>query len=316
MNRLVAMKNVPSDPDDEKQTLALPPLSSREIAKMALVFFALYIASNYLVNRSFVSGPVSSDSAVRSPVSSASILASTSAVFTLIFGCLAGVDVVSVLRVAAVLVSVGGVAVLGFHSFFDNDNSWSRTLCGLMGAILYGIYSTFVKRKSIDEARINMPLLFGFSGLWTIFLAWPFFFILHYTNVEPFVLPNASQIKMILINVFLGGLLPNYLWNVAYVCTTPLIVAIGLSFTIPLTILVEWWRNEPIDPVRVYSALCVISGFILVNLANLYPAWDMKAEKMLLVPMGLMREDQVVSTEQRAAKLQKKLIAAQLAGSQ
>lgn len=302
-------KSPPSDSSEhefpEKDSSKLPPMSTMEIAKMALIFFAIYLASNYFGTKSFENNSLGS----------ATIVASTSAVFTLLFGYVAGVDVISVLRVLALLVSVGGVTILGISSFSATENNWTRNLFGLFGAMLYGVFSTFIKRKAIDESRITMPLLFGFSGLFTLLLTWPMFFILDYFRVEELQMPSPAIARMILFNVVFGGLLPNYLWNVAYVCTSPLVVAIGLSFGIPLALLIDWYRKEEITQARIYAALCVITGFILVNLSSIYPAWDMSAERLLFVRTGLMREEQVVSTEERAAKLHDRLVASKLARS-
>lgn len=274
------------------QVRELPPFTKTQMAKIAGVFFVLYLFSNYLTNKAFE----------ETSVSSVSILAATCGFFTLIFGWIMRVEVLSIMRIVAVIISVGGVLLLGIPELLDSSSESSvGNICALVGAFFYGLYSIFLKRVAIDESRISMPILFGFSGLYTLLFAWPVFFLLHWKEVESFSLPPNSQVSIyIAINVFLGGFLPNYLWNVAFVCTSPLVVAIGISFTIPLTLVTAYYRGDPIDIFRIGSGLLVVIGFVIVNLSNIYPQLDLAAERFL-VRCRLMRPEHVKSTEERAA---------------
>lgn len=279
------------------QTKELPPLTKTQMAKIASIFFVLYLFSNYSTNTAL--GTTS--------VSSVSILAATCGFFTLIFGWVMHVEVLSIMRIVAVLISVGGVLLLGIPEFLDNSSKTLGNILALVGAVFYGVYSIFLKRVAIDESRISMPILFGFGGLYTLLFAWPVLLLLHWTDVEPFELPPNGQVYIYLgINVFLGGFLPNYLWNVAFVCTSPLVVAIGISFSIPLTLVIAYYQGETIDVFRVGSGLLVVIGFIIVNLSNIYPQLDLAAERFL-VRYKLMRPEDVKSTEERAA-IQKNIL--------
>jgi solute carrier family 35 protein F5 len=283
--------------DTNNNPKELPPFTKREIARIAFVFFALYLASNYATNIAF--GATS--------VGSASILASTCGFFTLLFGWLVRVEVLSLFRVLAVFISVGGVLLLGIPEFSSQDTRTLGNSLALVGAVLYGVYSIFLKKVSIDESRISMPLLFAFGGLYTLGLAWIVLLGLHVSGVEMLEWPSQDAIKLILINVFLGGFIPNYLWNVAFVCTSPLVVAIGISFNIPLTLLVEYLTEGTFHAYRTAAGVCVVVGFIIVNLSSIYPQWDLAAERVL-VKAGIMQEGDAKSTEERAAQLRAELI--------
>lgn len=52
----------------------------------------------------------------------------------------------------------------------------------------------------------------GFVGLWNLILMWPVFFILHFTNIEEFELPNQQQFLVLLINGLVGTVLSEALW--------------------------------------------------------------------------------------------------------
>lgn len=276
----------------------LPPFTTAQVAKIAFVFSALYLASNYATNMAFE----------KTSVSSTSILAATCGFFTLIFGWVMGVEVLSILRILAVLISVGGVLVLGIPEFLQNESMAVGNVFAIVGAIFYGIFSIFLKRVAIDESRISMPILFAFGGLYALLFAWPILLGLDYWGVEVLEWPRGTELKLyIAINVVFGGFLPNYLWNVAFVCTSPLVVAVGTGFTIPLTLIISVCLGERVDGYRIMSGVLVVVGFVVVNLANLYPQWDMKAERWL-VKLGLMKEGDIRSSEERAAKQRNDLI--------
>ncbi|KAL9606819.1 MAG: hypothetical protein Q9179_000027 [Wetmoreana sp. 5 TL-2023] len=69
----------------------------------------------------------------------------------------------------------------------------------LLSAVLYGVYTTVMKKKIGDEARVDMPLFFGFVGLFNMLMLLPGFPILHFTGIEPFALPSTRRIWTIIL---------------------------------------------------------------------------------------------------------------------
>lgn len=297
INHLTRSSKTEEESNPDIKIYELPPLTRTQIAKVAFVFFFLYLSSNYATNMAYQ----------KTSVSSTSILAATCGLFTLIFGWVMGVEVLSVMRILAVLISAGGVLLLGIPDLMKSDSTAIGNTFALMGAIFYGVYSIFLKRVAVDESRISMPILFAFSGLYTLLFAWPILVGLDYFGIEPFKLPTGKMLYYVLLNVILGGFVPNYLWNVAFVCTSPLVVAIGISFSIPITLTIEYFCGNPAPMLRVLSGLLIVMGFIIVNLANIFPKWDLAAEK-LLVKIGLMNEQDVKGTEERAALKRSQLL--------
>ncbi|KAJ2408845.1 hypothetical protein GGI10_004781, partial [Coemansia sp. RSA 2530] len=145
------------------------------------------------------------------------------------------------MRLAAVLVSVLGVySIVKFGS--DEANlthmplSWLGDGLALLSAALYGCYTTLLKRRVGDESRLDTPLFFGAVGLANIVLLWPGFIILHFTGIETFQLPHSGSMwLMIVLNALVGTFLSDYLWLLAMLMTSPLVVTLGLSLTIPLS---------------------------------------------------------------------------------
>lgn len=69
----------------------------------------------------------------------------------------------------------------------------------LISAVLYGIYATIMTKRLGDESRVNMPLFFGFVGLFNFITMFPGFPILHYIGVERFQLPPTKRVVMIIL---------------------------------------------------------------------------------------------------------------------
>lgn len=82
----------------------------------------------------------------------------------------------------------------------------------LLSAFFYAAYLVLVKHKSDTEEKIDIPLFFGFVGLWNLLLLWPVFFVLHFTQIEEFELPNRRQLAVLLVNGLIGTVVSEALW--------------------------------------------------------------------------------------------------------
>lgn len=153
-------------------------------------------------------------------VGSATILTSTSGVWTLIFGALIRVERFTLRKALGVLASVIGVVLIsrvdlssssntpdGIPSDGGDDPYSSKTPAEIalgdamaaLSAIVYGIYTIVMKKQVGDESRVNMQLFFGLVGLFNVFLLWPGFILLHVLDIERFSLPTENRIWVIIL---------------------------------------------------------------------------------------------------------------------
>ena len=72
-------------------------------------------------------------------------------------------------------------------------------LLALISAILYGLYTTLMKKRAGTEARIDLLLFFGFVGLFNMIVMFPGLFFVHYTGIEAFELPPTKRITSIVL---------------------------------------------------------------------------------------------------------------------
>lgn len=253
-------------------SVKLPPLTLLQTARISFVFFVLYFLSNFLLNFALGGGPVSK----------ISNLISTSGFFTLLIGYFWRVEEMSVLRLGAVVLSLIATVFTVVRGFSLTGEVTRASLFALTSAIAYGCYSIYLKVVTKDESRVSMPILFGFVGLYTMLLVVPAALIAHVTGFNTFPTPSPDIIVNIVLNALVGGLLPNYMWNVAFAFTTPLIVAIGLSFSTPLGLLSSLYLGQTIYWEDYVASVIVVLSFAVLNLASLNVDLDKRIDALFV----------------------------------
>ncbi|KAI0313555.1 hypothetical protein OF83DRAFT_524882 [Amylostereum chailletii] len=258
----------------------LPPhsntarLTTRETAQLASVFCFLWFVANWTLNAGLE----------YTSVASATILSSMSGFFTMVIGRLFKVEMLSVAKVSAVVASFVGVILVSLSdsgssnpsSPIPNDSSQAeyayRPLLGdalaLMSAFFYALYVTLLKVRIGSESRIDMQLFFGFVGLFNIIGCWPIGVILHLTGVEKFELPTSGRIvAALLINMGIT-LSSDYIYVLAMLKTTPLVVTIGLSLTMPLAVVGDLLLGHTTKAQVVFGALLVLASFVVIGVED------------------------------------------------
>ncbi|KAH0594463.1 hypothetical protein MHUMG1_07813 [Metarhizium humberi] len=244
-------------------------LSLRETAILSLEFCMLWFSANY-----FASACLEYTS-----VASVTILTSTSSVWTLVFCALLRVDPFSVRKLIGVLASLLGVVLISTVDLTgksdENRGSFPHKTTGqiavgdsmaLLSAVIYGMYITVMKRRVGNEEKVDMRLFFGLVGVFNLALLWPLFFILHWTNIEPFEMPPSGKIWMIIIVNSLASFVSDIAWAFAMLLTTPLVVTVGLSLTIPLSLIGEMIQYGQYSSFMYWiGAVVVFMSFVFIN---------------------------------------------------
>lgn len=244
-------------------------LSLAETFWLSLEFSMLWFTANY-----FASACLEYTS-----VGSVTILTSTSSIWTLIFCALAGVEGFTVRKLLGVLASLAGVVLISsldmsgasdeMRGDFPEKSKTEIAIGDAMAffsAIVYGVYVTVMKKRAVDEDRMNMTLFFGIVGVLNLLLLWPLFIILHITGIETFELPpNGTTWAIIWINT-ISSFFSDIIWAYAMLLTTPLVVTVGLSLTIPLSLIGEMIQYHQYSSwIYWVGAGIVVFSFVFVN---------------------------------------------------
>ncbi|KAK4226893.1 hypothetical protein QBC38DRAFT_214991 [Podospora fimiseda] len=244
-------------------------LSLKDTAWLSLEFCMLWFLANY-----FASACLEYTS-----VGSVTILTSTSSIWTLIFCAMTKVEGFTMRKLIGVLASLAGVILISSVDLSGaNDDSrgsfpHKSTLeiaigdaMAFFSAIIYGIYVTVMKKRVGNEDQVNMPLFFGLVGLFNVFFLWPGFFILHFTGIETFELPPTGAVWLIIAVNSVASFFSDMLWAYAMLLTTPLIVTVGLSLNIPLSLIGEMIQYSQYSSWLYWvGAGVVLMSFLFIN---------------------------------------------------
>ena len=136
----------------------------------------------------------------------------TLGVWTLGFGTLLKVEKFTIRKFIGVLASLAGIMLISSIDVSgDQDKNRGSfphkshkqiaigDILALTSAVMYGIYTTVMKKRIGDESRADMFLFFGFVGLFNIVTLLPGFFVVHFTGIETFELPPTRRILIIVM---------------------------------------------------------------------------------------------------------------------
>ncbi|KIJ68330.1 hypothetical protein HYDPIDRAFT_106512 [Hydnomerulius pinastri MD-312] len=255
-----------SKPDDR--------LTPDETSKLALHFCFLWFVANWALNAALA----------YTSVASATVLSSMSGIFTLAVGRIFRVESLTLVKIGATLTSFGGVVLVSLSDSSSGPpseptlNTQAFNLLAVVGdvlallsALFYAVYLIFLKVQIKEESRIDMQLFFGYVGLYNIILLWPVGLLMHWFDVEHFELPNTKgAVISIVVNMFIT-LSSDYIYVIAMLKTTPLVATIGLSLTIPLAVLGDYFLSKPAAIQVLLGAVLVTAGFIVVGIEDSKP---------------------------------------------
>ncbi|MCJ1478798.1 hypothetical protein MMC13_007482 [Lambiella insularis] len=244
-------------------------LSVRSTAKLSLEFCLLWFAANYFIAACLE----------YTTVASSTILMSTSSIWTLLFGAFLRVEVFNLKKLIGVLASLAGIILISTVDLSGNTDknrgsfphkSSTQIAIGdalaLGSAVLYGVYTIFMKKRIGDEGRVDMLLFFGFVGAFNMVALWPAFLVLHFTGVESFELPPTTRIWTIVLVNSVTSLVSDFCWAYAMLLTSPLVVTMGISLCIPLSLVGQMLVNSQNSSfVYWFGAGIVFLSFIFIN---------------------------------------------------
>lgn len=253
-----------------------PPRPRKELLKwwqklrLAAPFAAFYFGANYFNSAAFS----------LTYMSSASILGNASGIFSLIMGRLAGVEELSMFKIISVVLTFLGVLLLKIFEAQSNDaavpNPVRGNIYAIVAAFLYGCYSTYLKKVvgEGDSELISGSVMFGMTGIYSLLFLWPGLVVLHYWKELPRL--TATVARDLVLNALFGTVVANFAWNAAITFTSSVMVAVGLSFLTPVSVVIDHvlYPNDGIKWYKILSMLLMLIGFAFINLASIRPAWD------------------------------------------
>ncbi|KAK8201255.1 hypothetical protein BKA81DRAFT_408283 [Phyllosticta paracitricarpa] len=246
-------------------------LTFMETARLSFEFCWLWFAANYFTAACLE----------HTTVASSTILTSTSSIWTLLCGAFIGVEQFTVRKLVGVLASLLGIVLISTVDISGTNNSDANRgtfpaksgaeialgdFLAFLSAVMYGFYAVLMKKRIGDESRVSMPLFFGLVGLFNVLLLWPGLVILHLTGIETFTMPPTARVLAIVLVNSTSSLVSDFCWAYSMLLTSPLIVTVGLSMTIPCSLIGQIFINgQTSNWIYWLGASVVLGSFVFIN---------------------------------------------------
>lgn len=234
-------------------------LSIEQVAKIAFTFCLLWFVANYTFQAALV----------YTEASSVALLSSSSSIFTLLLAAIfpsSVADKFTLSKFIAVIFSIFGLVMVSLSNSRFEINLSLGIILSLVSAFFYASYLVFLRRLVDNDDKMEIPIFFGFVGLFNFLLLWPTFFLLHYCKWESFEWPNKHQWTCLIINGLIGTVLSEALWLWGCLLTSSLIATLALSLTIPLSMLADMVLSTVAYSTFFYiGSIPVIASFIFVT---------------------------------------------------
>ncbi|XP_033628995.1 solute carrier family 35 member F5-like isoform X1 [Asterias rubens] len=258
----------------QRNNLVTPPpvgekLPLSQVAKISLSFCIVWFLANFSYQEAL-------DDTQMAVVNT---LSSTSGVFTMILAALypsSSGDKFTLTKFVSVLISVSGIAMVSFSKTNqDQETLKVGSLWALAGALLYAIYLVMLKRRVDNEDSLDLPMFFGFVGLFNFVLIWPGLIILHVANWETLEMPSVKVWLYLALNGIVGTVISEFLWLWGCFLTSSLIATLALSLTLPISIFLDMYLSGVSFSLLFFvGAVPIFVSFFAVSILNQYNDWD------------------------------------------
>lgn len=246
-------------------------LSVKQVARVAFMFSLLW----FIGNLSYQEALLDSEAGI------VNLLSCSSGLFTLLLASMFpsnNSDKFTLSKFIAVVISLVGVGLVTTadkHTTFQGHVLSPGAIWTLAGALFYAAYLVFLRRQVDNEDRMDLPMFFGFVGLFNFLLIWPGLAIVHFTKVETFQWPSSRQWALVLINGLIGTVISELLWLWGCFLTSSLIATLAISLTIPLTVLFDILLKQVEYPHLFFiGSLPMLASFFAVTILAHYDNWD------------------------------------------
>lgn len=243
-------------------------LTVAETAQLSLTFSILFFAGNY----SYQAALAHTEAGI------VNILSASSGFLTLVLSAIfpsTTADRLSLTKVVAVLFTISGVVLVSYSDLKVEDGIPLGALWTLSGTFFYSAYIVFLRRKIDHEDKLDVPMFFGFVGLFSFLFCWPLFFVLHFTDNEQFELPNKDQMVAMVVNGVVGTVLSELLWLLGCFYTSSLIATLAISLTIPLTTFADVIvKKIAYDKLFYIGSIPMFISFFIVAMLSHWDNWD------------------------------------------
>eukprot|EP01084_Bolivina_argentea_P158150 275529_1 len=197
-------------------------------------------------------------------------------VFVLIFSAFILNTKITLMKMIAMLLAVGGVAMVSFGTTKESDNDiqtkWYGYVECITSTILYATQGITTKYFGDKYFRHNLEIADDFLlmvgiGIFVFIFFWPGLIILHMTGIETFSLPKTTQdILTVILPMLLDAIfVASYMTGITL--SGPILMSLGSLTIIPVSFIVDvWLHGLEITIFAVIGSLLIFVSFIVIEI--------------------------------------------------
>jgi len=189
------------------------------------------------------------------------VISTTSCMWTLMASVIFLREQLTCAKVAGVALCMAGNVVQIFSASRE-EGKWLGDILCLASAIIYAVYTTILKKLLHPETSVM--LLFGTLGLVVLVFGTP---LVLWLAMDELLGMSSTVFGLLIFNGLFDNVLSQYAWAKAVQWTSPTAATVGLSLTIPMTIVTDVVRRNPLYVWDFIAAVCVIAGFLSIALS-------------------------------------------------
>jgi solute carrier family 35 protein F3/4 len=235
-----------------KVTLKNDKMGFKKLIKMGMIFYILWLISNYFAILALKN------------ISSSLMVAvfSVSPAFVYILSFIVLKDELNWIKTSAVVSAVLGVIFIGISQKILDGNVVG-IFYAMFSALFSAFYIVFLKKLIGTTTVATATILLGIIGLINTVMFWPVFLILDHFEIETI---DWNQIPWGYLNISaVTGFFFNAFVNIGIAFTYPLFISIGTILGIPANIFVDWViHGLIITPLQLVGSFFVIVAFCLL----------------------------------------------------
>jgi len=164
------------------------------------------------------------------------------------------------------LCMTGNIATVFSDSSLSTQDSVFGDIVALLSAVMYGVYTTTVRKQIPDENRLSLTLFFGFLGLMSFLVLLPIVLFLHFSAIVSLADLTWEIFGLLILKGLFDDVISDYLWARAMILTTPTVATVGLSLTVPFAIISDMIFHQIYPSIVTISAsILVIAGLTLIS---------------------------------------------------
>lgn len=207
-------------------------------------------------------------------VSSSNTISNAAIVFIFIEKIIFFKSKCSYYKLVGLILCVVGIVLMGLFQNYaskaeQKDSTWGIVLL-ILGSLFYSFYATILKYYyKKHKHHFDMMEVFGYMGLYNMLFIPFFLIIINAFGIEDMQIPDGKSILYIFLNALIAGLISDLLQSYSITLLSPHIVSFGLTLTIPLSYLFDFFKhNIDFNLFYLFGTLLIFLACFVIFLEN------------------------------------------------